>query len=45
MSESTTEPLTGPPRFFRLDQIAAASDRARKANPGLSARRTSGAEG
>ncbi|NHP15304.1 hypothetical protein G8767_17255 [Rhodococcus sp. IC4_135] len=39
MSESTTEPLTGPPRFFRPDQSTAAGDSTRKSNPGLTARR------
>lgn len=39
MSESTTEPLTGPPRFFRPDQLAASGDSTRKGNPGLNARR------
>ena len=39
MSESTTEPLTGPPRFFRPDQLTPTGDRTRKSNPGLSARR------
>lgn len=39
MSESTTEPLTGPPRFFRPDQLTATGDSTRKNNPGLNARR------
>lgn len=39
MPESTTEPLTGPPRFFRPDQLTPTGDSTRKANPGISARR------
>ena len=39
MSESTTEPLTGPPRFFRPDQLTPTGDISRKTNPGLTARR------
>ena len=40
MPESTTEPLTGPPRFFRPDQHTSTGDSTRKTNPGLTARKT-----
>ncbi|MDV8006780.1 hypothetical protein [Rhodococcus sp. IEGM 1318] len=39
MPESTTEPLTGPPKFFRPDQLTPTGDSTRKPNPGLNARR------
>lgn len=40
MPESTTEPLTGPPRFFRPDRLTPTGDSTRKINPGITARRT-----